>query len=611
MSVQALHVAVDSQRRAVPASPSSPQKITQLLTSELQPPSLVQDLRIFLQDIIATDVQHNNDENIPPTITLNTIATKIQFIAHAVLTHAAQMKDSTQLATAEWQRKLDQSQHNHADATGRLEKAKAHVAEQQKQHQSLLQQVESLQHQLEQQSTTKSKRDDAHNTLSEQLRVQQEELLHERTKTKSLSEELNKALQMTSKITNEGKELQSELASSNAQQSLMEEQLLMYKTDAAKQTASDYQKYERKIAEEQQRTKKVQDTNEKLQEQLQMVDQQSKDHNMSEQTQADKMLEVQLTLSTLKERLMRSEQGRNNAVNIQTTLRKKLASVERDLQVSKTKYNKVQTAMEEERATHESSLCTAEESAARRTEEIKTASKRAAEAEISMLEIGSRVQELEKRLSMVTQTSTTTDDQLLVCQQRCVSLESDLRLKSEHINTSTQEMTSLKSEKIDLERQLDKERAESSSQFSVLSEECRTAVIARDVASKRAETTAKTVEDIQRRLNEATHAYNTRENLLRLQENELRAAVAKLSKALDACEGEITCMHCLRVFVEPSTVVRTGHTYCAECCDTGKIEDVDVDEDRVRVKRLETLSGKFGFMKQALDQVKSKCDNVT
>jgi hypothetical protein len=113
----------------------------------------------------------------------------------------------------------------------------------------------------------------------------------------------------------------------------------MYKTDAAKQTASDYQKYERKIAEEQQRTKKVQDTNEKLQEQLQMVDQQSKDHNMSEQTQADKMLEVQLTLSTLKERLMRSEQGRNNAVNIQTTLRKKLASVERDLQVSKTKYN--------------------------------------------------------------------------------------------------------------------------------------------------------------------------------------------------------------------------------------------------------------------------------
>ena len=36
-------------------------------------------------------------------------------------------------------------------------------------------------------------------------------------------------------------------------------------------------------------------------------------------------------------------------------------------------------------------------------------------------------------------------------------------------------------------------------------------------------------------------------------------------------------------------------------------ENVDVEEDRCRVKRLETLSGKFGFMKQALDQLKNRC----
>jgi hypothetical protein len=68
-------------------------------------------------------------------------------------------------------------------------------------------------------------------------------------------------------------------------------------------------------------------------------------------------------------------------------------------------------------------------------------------------------------------------------------------------------------------------------------------------------------------------------------------------------------MHCLGLFKEPATVVGTGETYCRVCYDSGKVEGVSLADETVSVKRLETLSGKFGFMKQALDQVKSMCNN--
>ena len=109
-----------------------------------------------------------------------------------------------------------------------------------------------------------------------------------------------------------------------------------------------------------------------------------------------------------------------------------------------------------------------------------------------------------------------------------------------------------------------------------------------------------------------------RERRLCEREKELQAAVAKLTRAEEAVEGELTCMHCLRLFVQPTTVVRTGKTYCEQCVAPALREEEEEaaagggggsvlerggapEEGMVRVRRLETLSGKFSFMKTALE----------
>ena len=157
-------------------------------------------------------------------------------------------------------------------------------------------------------------------------------------------------------------------------------------------------------------------------------------------------------------------------------------------------------------------------------------------------------------------------------------------------------------------------------QFTDMAEQCRLAMAARDAGAHEVVQACAEKDKLADILELERSAAAAREQKLAEREKELLAAVRKLECAEEAVEGELTCMHCLSVFRSPTTVVMTGKTYCAQCVVPAlkqaedDDEEVDVDEEerrlreakegRVQVRRLETLSGKFGFMKQALQQLR-------
>jgi chromosome segregation ATPase len=272
-----------------------------------------------------------------------------------------------------------------------------------------------------------------------------------------------------------------------------------------------------------------------------------------------------------------------------------------------TNTERLTTQLEELQHDHQEALRTSATSLDTLKQELTTAIDRAEQAEQQLEQQHGQMSALTTQHATLSTTQQTTHTALDMANQNMVDLNADLEKSNAALIASQTKNIELEQIVSSMKKVALKEREESSVQFSVLSEECRTAVQGREGARQKTQVLQSEVDRLVLQVETALRTEQERERVLVAREKELKAAVAKLSKALDACEGEITCMHCLRIFIEPATLVGSGDTYCTACIDTGEIENVDVEEDRCRVKRLETLSGKFGFMKQALDQLKNKC----
>lgn len=249
----------------------------------------------------------------------------------------------------------------------------------------------------------------------------------------------------------------------------------------------------------------------------------------------------------------------------------------------------------------------------RMTKEIITATKRYENIE-NKLKIkdellkkqGIELLELKNMHSNTIRKNTTNNDEITSLKEKINALNKEMHSMKEQSSILNTTNTKLNDEMNSINTKLTKEREESSLQFSVLSEECKKAVQGRNEANERIAHLQKTNDKINNEF-KAFQMNVKKDHLLLIEkEKELNIAIAKLSKAFEACEGEITCMHCLRIFVKPSTLITTGETYCTECIETNEIENVNKNDEQFHVKRLETLSGKFDFMKVALTQLKNK-----
>ena len=283
------------------------------------------------------------------------------------------------------------------------------------------------------------------------------------------------------------------------------------------------------------------------------------------------------------------------------------ATAQRNGNLLQTNTERLTTQLEELQHDHQEALRTSATSLDTLKQELSTAIDRAEQAEQQLEQQHGQLSALTTQHATLSTTQQTTHTALDTANQNMVDLNVDLEKSNAALIASQTKNIELEQIVSSMKKVALKEREESSVQFSVLSEECRTAVQGREGARQKTQVLQSEVDRLVLQVETALRTEQERERVLVAREKELKAAVAKLSKALDACEGEITCMHCLRVFIEPVTLVGSGDTYCTACIDTGEIENVDVEEDRCRVKRLETLSGKFGFMKQALDQLKNRC----
>ena len=492
-----------------------------------------------------------------------------------------------------------------------LNKASSESAVHQQENKTLKLQVQHLQDQLDQYqknlSTVQSELGGTQKALKVQLLGAEDELRKERIKVTSLSKELNTTQSASSIVTTECKDLTSRLATSEAKRSMLEESLasaVMHGDEAMeKERALQKEKEE----EKRRRVEFMEKQLETQKHELHSARQQANEHGTSVKSQEQRLLEITKLLQEKEEALVRSEQGRVNSVKIQTKLRQELAACQHELALSCTSREKLCVEVEQYKCTGETREKEIEEVLLRMKDELRTAANRAEQAEEHSTQVTNELNNIKVLLSKAQTSSSNQSVATSELEHRCLLLETELDAVQKKHTASECTISSMRQELVQAQNTLESERAKSSSQFTTLSEECRTAVTAREISSRKAQSLQEKNEELATAIQQADEVRQNREEMLLLRESELRSSVAKLSKALDACEGEITCMHCLGLFKEPATVVSTGETYCGMCYESGKIEGVTLADETVSVKRLETMSGKFGFMKQALDQVRLMC----
>ena len=600
MSVASLKTKIDAQRRSLPSPPSSPLQPTN------PPPtsSNLQSLTTFLQTLSKSI--ENNEENTSPTLNLTSINSKIAQLSQIVLEQHTIMSTALTASEKEWQRQLTQTQQQVIAVTSQFQQATIQLNTYQTQQEKDKTAIQKLEKQLELHSTNNQKQN---GTLREQLVQTKQELQQERLKNTNLNKEIQNQTNETTTKNNEIKALQSQLETLQAKLSITQDQFDLKLLNMTENHAQTLQTKEKEFNKEKELTKRLQLQLKEVTNQLQLKVAESNTYTASLQQNTNATDTIQKTLLETQEKLHRSEKGRINSVNIQTGLRKKLKEFERNLEISKNSIETLQVSIQEQTKQQKQTI---QEHAAiqeRQLAEITTATARAETSEHQVTTMTLQMKEMEIKLVSLDKSSTTTNDQINNYQNQVLELNISTKKNRDQITVLNQTITELNANKQKLTTKINQDTELAKNQFNTLSKECRTAVTAREVLSKRHELLEQSMEEIQLKLKESTLAYNSREEVLSKQEKELRAAIAKLSKTLDTCEGEITCMHCLKVFVEPSTVIRTGETFCTKCYQTGTIEGYeDVTEEVVKIKRFETMSAKFSFMKQALAGLKKKCD---
>ena len=631
--VENLRVLVDTSRRAVAEEPPSP-KTTPLATPPLPPPqrtSILNELRHLLTDFsteksdastttTTTPTTTTTNENIPPTEKndttstppvnplLTALATQLTHITDTLHTQATEFQNAALASSTAFDTQLADLRTQLESTDTKLTAATLQCTTQDTLNHTLNLQLEALQHTCNQHvqnmSTHQSNTTTAHEEQSEQVRHNELQIL-------ALTTELARQTTLQNTTETNYHSSQTEVKTLTAAMVALQAKSDLDREQGEHAREQQTTTYERQLQEEQHTRESIQTEKDQMEIKLNHALDQVSNHTLSSHSQDAQLKELTAQLRHAQEQHGNSEQGRINAVRIQTEVRTKLSHTERELNQAIGALDVQQKEAATLRQQNERALTASTVSMARMGEELKTAIRRAETSELKERTTQQELLELHDNTTTAIRTQAACVDQVQKWKQKWEEATAAVKVAEQATSGVQAAHSTLRGEMDAVNAVLLKEREESSLQFSILSEECRTAVQAREAASKTATEAQQEARLFEQQLGAAQTTAKQREELLLVREKELKAAVAKLSKALDACEGEMTCMHCLRLFVEPSTLVASGDTYCTACIETGKAEDVGGEEERCHVKRLDTLSGKFGFMKQALDQLKNKCvDNV-